>query len=52
MGVDEHRLSLMHMFRRAKISAFLTLAGVIPAAAVPLNPEQQTPAFRPPGNPR
>jgi hypothetical protein len=38
------------MSRRAKISAFLTLAGVIPAAAAPVNPEQATHAFRPPGD--
>jgi hypothetical protein len=42
----------MHMFRRAKISAFLTLAGVIPAAAAPVSPEQETHAFRPPDEPR
>jgi hypothetical protein len=42
----------MHMFRRAKISASLTLAGVIPAAAAPVIPEQETHAIRPLIEPR
>lgn len=38
------------MFCRAKISALLTLVGVLSASGAMLNPEQLNPVFQPGGN--
>jgi hypothetical protein len=39
------------MFRRAKFSVLFTLAGVLTAAAAPLNPELKNTMFQPGGSP-